>query len=252
MTGDPLTSEFDVFARWTEEAVGALGQGYAVAAGCRGSGSPSSLAWLAESMEVSASSRMLDVGSGVGGPAGWLAERFGTRSTCLEPMLGAASAGRRLFGLSTVVSSAEAIPFATDSFDAIWSLGVLCTIKDKLRVLSEAHRVLVPGGRLGLLVFVLDGLPTLPVPEGNSFPSRDEVLTLCERAGFTVLEVADTRALPDAPLAWQAKADRVDAWVRAEHGHDPRWEQAQQQADRIGALLAAGELQALLLHAVST
>jgi len=252
MTAAPMESEFDVVARWTQEAVDALGPDYALAAGCRGSGSPASLAWLAESMEVSATSRVLDVGAGVGGPAAWLAERFGTRSTCVEPMPGAAAAARSLFGLTSVVGSATALPFADDGFDVVWSLGVLCTIEDKHRALAEAHRVLVPGGRLGLLVFAMDGTPTLPVPEGNSFPTRAGTLQLCEDAGFTVLQVADASALPSTPLAWQARSDRVDGWIREHHEADPRWTEAQEQGERIGALLRAGELEAFLVHAVAT
>jgi len=40
--------EFDLLASWTEDAVLELGPEYAIPAGCRGGGSPSDLAWLAE------------------------------------------------------------------------------------------------------------------------------------------------------------------------------------------------------------
>ncbi|HSU11392.1 MAG TPA: hypothetical protein VLK57_19495, partial [Pseudonocardia sp.] len=42
--------EFDLLASWTEDAVRELGPEYAIPAGCRGSGSPSDLAWLAEAL----------------------------------------------------------------------------------------------------------------------------------------------------------------------------------------------------------
>ena len=45
---DAQEIEFDLLAGWTEDAVGELGPEFAIPAGCRGSGSPSDLAWLAE------------------------------------------------------------------------------------------------------------------------------------------------------------------------------------------------------------
>src|SRR5918998_1383635 len=87
--------EFDLLASWTEDAVRELGPEYAIPAGCRGSGSPSDLAWLAEALVIGRETRVVDVGSGVGGPAGWLADHFGAQPVCVEPMRSAAAAGRR-------------------------------------------------------------------------------------------------------------------------------------------------------------
>ena len=107
---DAQEIEFDLVAGWTEDAVRELGPEYAIPAGCRGSGSPSDLAWLAEALQVGPDTRVADVGSGVGGPAAWLADHFGPQPVCIEPMRGAAAAGQRLFGLPTVVAAAEALP----------------------------------------------------------------------------------------------------------------------------------------------
>src|SRR5918993_353122 len=96
--------EFDLLASWTEDAVRELGPEYAIPAGCRGSGSPSDLAWLAEALVIGQETRVVDVGSGVGGPAGWLADHFGARPVCVEPMRSAAAAGGRLFGLPIFVA----------------------------------------------------------------------------------------------------------------------------------------------------
>src|SRR3954469_21349367 len=102
--------EFDLLASWTEDAVRELGPEYAIPAGCRGSGSPSDLAWLAEALVISRETRVVDVGSGVGGPAGWLADHFGAQPVCVEPMRSAAAAGRRVFGLPTGVAGAGGLP----------------------------------------------------------------------------------------------------------------------------------------------
>jgi SAM-dependent methyltransferase len=44
--------------------------------------------------------------------------------------------------------SVEHLPFATESFDAVFMVTVLCLVNDASLALGEAHRVLRPGGRL--------------------------------------------------------------------------------------------------------
>ncbi len=150
-------------AGWTEDAVRELGPEYAIPAGCRGSGSPSDLAWLAEALQVGPDTRVADVGSGVGGPAAWLADHFGPQPVCAEPMRGAAAAGQRLFGLPTVVAAAEALPLRSGAFDAVECLGVLCTSRARsvLRCCASCAGCSRPEGDLGLLVFVARG-PVCP------------------------------------------------------------------------------------------
>lgn len=241
LASEAMESEFGTVARWTQEAVAVLGPEHAVPAGCRGSGSEAALRWLAGELAVRPGERVLDAGSGVGGPAGWLAGQRGVRPACVEPMAAAARAGRALFGLPSVVAVSQALPLASGVFDAAWSLGVLCTTEDKAELLAELHRVLVPGGRLGLLVFVAEGELTPPLPDGNSFPAPDELDGLLAGARFTV--TATARAdLADSPPEWQQRAADVDEEVKRRHGEDPRWAQAQEQAARVGRLLGSGAL----------
>lgn len=47
-----------------------------------------------------------------------------------------------------VQASADALPFADDSFDTVTALLVLCTVPDPAAALVEVARVLRPGGRL--------------------------------------------------------------------------------------------------------
>ena len=243
LESEAMEAEFGTVAGWTEEAVRALGPEYAIPAGCRGSGSEGALRWLAERLRVGPRTRLLDDGSGVGGPAGWLAAERGLRSVCAEPMAEAVRAGRRLFGLPSVVAAAQALPFAAGTFDAAWCLGVLCTTSDKAGALAELRRVLRPGGRVGLLVFIADGPLTPPLPEGNDFPSEGEVLDVLSGAGFALEHSADAD-LSDSPAWWTERSDAVDAEVERRHGHDPAFRQAQENAHRVGRLLAAGELRA--------
>jgi len=255
--GDPgggvssaMESEFDLVAAWTEQAVADLGPDYAIAAGCRGSGSPSGLAWLAEALEVHLARRMLDAGAGVGGPAAWLAGHFDVTPVCADPMPAAVRASRRLFGLPAVVAAGEALPFPDGAFDAAWSLGVLCATSGKAELLAELRRVLGPVGRLGLLVFVATGPLPPPLPAGNDFPTDASLAALLTGAGFTALQTVEAGALPDTPVSWQARADRVEAAMAERHGDDPRWAESVEQTARIARLIADGHLRPTLVHAV--
>ncbi len=241
LESEAMEAEFDTVAAWTEEAVAVLGPEYAIPAGCRGSGSEGALRWLADRLHVVADSRMLDAGAGVGGPAGWLAAVHGVRPVCAEPMAAAAGAGRRLFGLPSVVALGQALPFSDGAFDAAWCLGVLCTTSDKAGALAELRRVLADDGRLGLLVFVADGPLSSPPPEGNEFPSEVELRALLAEAGLRLADTGEAD-LGDSPPEWSERADAVDAEVARRHGEHPAFRQAQEQSGRVGRLLRAGTL----------
>jgi SAM-dependent methyltransferase len=250
LESEAMEAEFDTVAGWTGEAVRALGPEYAVPAGCRGSGSEGALRWLADRLELRPGARFLDSGAGVGGPAGWLAAERGLRPVCAEPMAAAVRAGRRLFGLPSVVAVSQQLPFADASFDGAWCLGVLCTTSDKAGLLAELRRVLAPGARLGLLVFVADRPLPPPLPEGNEFPSEVETRRLLAGAGLALEESAEAD-LGDSPAEWTRRADAVEAEVERRHGADPAFRQAQEQSRRVGRLLSDGALKPWLGVAVA-
>ncbi|MCW2584062.1 MAG: Methyltransferase type 11, S-adenosyl-L-methionine-dependent [Klenkia sp.] len=246
-----MEDEFGVVARWTGEAARTLGPGHAVPAGCRGSGSTGALRWLADRLHLTSGSLLVDSGAGVGGPAAWAAGDLQARPVCIEPMPDAVRAAQGLFGLPAVVGTAQALPLADDVTAAAWCLGVLCTTQDKAGVLGELHRVLVPGGRLGLLVFQLAGrAPSGPAPDGNSFPTVDELDRLLDEAGFSVVDttVAD---LHDNPPGWDDAVDAVDAEIARRHGADPRWIRSHEQSARMQALIESGSVVPRLLVAQS-
>lgn len=250
LASEAMESEFGTVAGWTEEAVRALGPEYTIPAGCRGSGSEGALRWLADALTLRPGDRMLDAGAGVGGPAGWLAAERGVRPLCAEPMESAVHAGRALFGLPSVVAVSQALPLADCSVDAAWCLGVLCTTDQQAELLAELHRVLVPGGRFGLLVFVAVGELPPPLPAGNTFPAQAELDALLADAGFRVTGTAEAD-LSDSPAQWQQRAAAVDVEVQRRHGSDPRWAQAQEQSGRVGRLLNSKVLRPRLVSAVA-
>ncbi|MEV7429824.1 class I SAM-dependent methyltransferase [Nocardioides sp. NPDC092400] len=243
---DPMVDEFDTVAAWTVAAVEELGADHALPAACRGSGSPAALDWLADAIGVGAGSRLLDSGAGVGGPAAYVARERDAVPVLAEPMTGACWAARQLFDAPVVAADGLALPFPDASFDCAWSLGVLCTVEDKPAHLAELRRAVVPGGGVGLLVYVrtVDVLPTQP--EGNHFPDHDELLAAVAAAGLVLVDEARLADLPGTPEDWQAAADAVDATVERAHRDDPRWARAQAQqeeiADLIGRELVVGVL----------
>ena len=247
---DGLSAEFDAVAGWTAEAVSALGADYAMPAACRGSGSPSALAWLAEAMGVRPGQLVLDAGSGVGGPSAWLRDHYRAHVIASEPMLGATRSSSSLFGLPVVTAWSQALPLARCSVTACWSLGVLDTTPDeasKLALLHEVRRVLSPGAALGLLVIVRAASELVEPPEGNDFPTLDGLLRLLEETGFAPVQRVRTDSLSMAPLDWQARADRVSALIAERHRNDPVWRHAEEQAERIGRLLRDGRLESWLV-----
>jgi SAM-dependent methyltransferase len=250
LASEAMEAEFGTVAGWTEDAVRALGPEFAIPAGCRGSGSEGALRWLVEHLGVGPGTRLLDDGSGVAGPAGWLAAEHGVRPVCAEPMEPAARAGRRLFGLPSTAAVAQHLPFADASFDAAWCLGVLCTTADKAGALAELRRVLTDGGRLGLLVFLADAPLPPPLPEGNEFPTEPELLRLLADAGFRLERTAEAD-LADSPPEWSERADAVEAVVARRHGEEPAFQQAEEQSRRVGRLLSDGALRAWLGVAVA-
>ncbi len=245
---DPMKAEFDTVAEWTAEVALDLGPEHFIAAGCRGSGSPSTLRWLIDRLDLSAGDRMLDCGAGVGGPAAFAAQECGVVPVLTDPEAGACRAAQGLFGFP-VVRAASDLPFATATFDAVWSLGVLCTVPDQLHLLRELHRVLRPAGRLGLLVFVARRVPLTDQPTGNDFPTEDRLRDLLADAQLQIESSATMPEFAVSPELWQERVDAVETELVRRHSDDPVWQTAARQSELIGSLLERGELAGMLIVA---
>lgn len=244
---DAMDAEFDTMAEWTAEAALALGREHYVPAGCRGSGSPAALDWLLDRLELGPGDTLLDVGAGVGGPAAYAAEGRQVRPVLIEPAAGACRAARRLFGLPTVRADAAALPVTDAATGALWCLGVLCTTEKQTALLRELRRVLAPGGRAGLLVFVATHPHPEGEPDGNEFPTWPVLRTQLERAGLAVLDDIAQSELAAEPPDWGRRADAVEAEVERRHGHDAAFAAAEEESAAVGRLLAAGTVNGHLL-----
>ncbi len=106
---------------------------------------------LADAARIVASHHVLDVCSGMGGPARWIAYRRGCRVTGIDltasRVEGAARLTRRI-GLDGRVQfkqgDATAMPFADAVFDGVVSQEAWCHIPDKASLITECVRVLKP------------------------------------------------------------------------------------------------------------
>jgi ubiquinone/menaquinone biosynthesis C-methylase UbiE len=108
-------------------------------------------------MHADAASHILDIGSGIGGPARYFATRFGCQVTGIDltpEFCNVACHLTRLLELQDrvrfEVGNALAMSFADASFDGAYSINVSMNIAEKVAFYREIHRVLKPGAWLVL------------------------------------------------------------------------------------------------------
>ncbi len=167
---------------------------------------PAATRELIEILDVDENSHVLDVGSGLGGPARRLAKVTGCRVTGIDLSEDYCAVGNTLtswLDLSERVrlESGDATnleQFAPSSFDAAWSIHVGMNIEDKGSLYASVAQVLKPGAPFALFDILASGTeePQYPAPwaatPGQSFlASADEMSAHLERAGFSVLDIRD-------------------------------------------------------------
>ena len=110
---------------------------------------------MADLMPVRATDRVLDIGSGIGGPARYVATHFGCRVTGIDLTPEFGDIARRLTRrldlqdrVDFATGDALAMPFPDASFDGAYSMNVSMNIADKGALYREIRRVLKPGGWL--------------------------------------------------------------------------------------------------------
>jgi sarcosine/dimethylglycine N-methyltransferase len=169
---------------------------------------------LATLTGISADMSVLDVGSGVGGPARFLAATYGCRVTGVdlsEPFVDAARYLTERTGQSGRVSfqtgSALDLPFEDGHFNAALLQHVAMNIADRGRLYREIRRVLKPGGRFATFDVVSkeNSEPHYPVPWART-PATSFLLTAA--ATREAIEPAGFRT-----LVWRDDTDTAKAWI---------------------------------------
>lgn len=149
--------------------------------------------------------KLLDIGSGIGGPARWIAAKSGVQVTGVDltpEFCAAAEELIRATGMQGRVrilrGSALDLPLSDGAFDAAYSQNVVMNIEDKLRFYREAFRVLRPGGRLALSNLCAGtGEPYYPAPwattrDTSFLATVDEMRADLTAAGFAIVDFRDT------------------------------------------------------------
>jgi ubiquinone/menaquinone biosynthesis C-methylase UbiE len=152
---------------------------------------------LARAAGLEPSSRVLDLGCGIGGPARYLAATFGCMVTGVDLSPGFIDAATYLTArcaLSDRVTfqtgDALHLPFEDGTFDAVFLQHVAMNIEDRPALYAEVRRVLAPAGRfVAYDVLLRDEEVAYPVPwardASTSFLlSEVDTRTLLENAGF--------------------------------------------------------------------
>lgn len=159
-------------------------------------------------VDITPDMHLLDLGCGIGGPARYFATAFGCRVTGIDltqEFIDAANLLTEKVGLSDRVTfdcgDATDLPYDDGAFDLAWALNVTMNIEDRTGLYAEIHRVLKPGGKVGISEIGQGpgGEPYYPLtwarePAYSFLLPPDEMRALMESSGFRIVEWVDETA----------------------------------------------------------
>jgi len=181
---------------------------------------------LAAALDLKSADHVLDVGSGLGGPARCLAAEHGCRVTGIDLNERYVEVARMLTertGFSERVHFEQAdalhLPFPDATFDHAMTIHVAMNIRDRAGLYGSIHRVLKGGGRLAICDVVTGNgeALTFPLPwareVGTSFLTTPETMRdALVAAGFADVRLNDKTeaglaAMADQQVAMQSSPD---------------------------------------------
>jgi SAM-dependent methyltransferase len=176
---------------------------------------------LAKTAAIAADMSVLDVGSGVGGPARFLAATYGCQVTGVDLSEEFTDAARYLTErtgqrgrVSFQTGSALELPFDDGSFNVVLLQHVAMNIADRAQLYREIRRVLKPSGKFATFDVVLNSAeprdpPHYPVPHYPLPWARTPATSFLLTAAATreAIEPAGFRT-----LTWQDDTEAAKAW----------------------------------------
>jgi len=168
---------------------------------------------LSKALEISSDSKLLDIGSGLGGPARYFASKFGCTVTGIDLTRSYVDAAKYLTertGLDDKVTfdcgDALALPYADNTFDIAVTQHVAMNIENRELFYSEAFRVLKSGGQFALYDVTAGAgeEPYFPVPWADStatsfLKTPQDLREILEHQGFEITTWLDRS---DTAIAW--------------------------------------------------
>lgn len=163
---------------------------------------------IIDALAVTADAHVLDLGSGLGGPARTIAELTGCTVTGVDltpEFCEAATALSSWTGLSDrtsfLVGDATATGLPDEAMDAVLTVHAAMNISDKPALYAEAFRVLRPGGRF-VVYDVLQGeggdihypVPWAQDPSTSFLATPRDMRALLGAAGFEIISEVDSSA----------------------------------------------------------
>lgn len=169
-------------------------------------GGPDANDVLAHLAGVDENSRVLDVCSGMGGPARYLAHNYGCRVTGIDLTKSRVASANRLTGMVGLDHRVEFLcANALDNklpdsvFDVVISQEAFCHVPDKPRLVSECVRVLKVGGRIAFTDILARDRITAEIRDRLKremthveLATLDRYCELLEREGCSILVADDT------------------------------------------------------------
>ncbi|MDA9981701.1 class I SAM-dependent methyltransferase [Gammaproteobacteria bacterium] len=157
-------------------------------------------------MKLGEDSYILDMGSGLGGPARTLAEEYGCHVTGIDLTQAFCDAARQLSkwvnldnGVMFQQGDATSLPFEDNRFDAAMTIHVAMNIPAKDKMYAEAKRVIKSGGVFAVYDVlkgeggdVLFPVPWAREPSISHLVTRDEMEALLTQAGLEILQINDS------------------------------------------------------------
>jgi SAM-dependent methyltransferase len=168
---------------------------------------------LAKALPITGATRIVDIGSGLGGPSRYLAETYGCAVHGIDlsqSFVDAANFLAERSGLKNKLAyqrgNALSLPFSARAFDVAWTQHVAMNIADRAALYGETFRVLRRGGHFAIFDVVAASedplhypVPWARGPKTSFLMTADEMRAALTDQGFRIASWADCT---EAGVTW--------------------------------------------------